>query len=64
MPAIRPNRKLRVAGVIWNPAQLWAVLVQIETVGAARMEAGSSNGQEARRLYNDGRFRVEKGEPC
>jgi hypothetical protein len=31
--AIRPNRKFRVARVIWNPAQLRAVLVLIETVG-------------------------------
>jgi hypothetical protein len=51
--------------VIWNPAQFRAVLVPIETVGgAARMEVGSSNTQEARRSYNVGRFEVERENPC
>jgi len=44
-----------------NVGPFRAMLVLIETVGAAQMELGSSNAQKAQRVYNAYRFRSQKG---
>jgi S-adenosyl-L-methionine hydrolase (adenosine-forming) len=43
---------------------LSVMMVLIETVGTAQMEVGSSNAQEAKRVYNAERFRSQEGNPC
>jgi hypothetical protein len=50
-----------VAKVGQNVGPFRAMLVLIETVGAAQMELGSSNAQKAQRVYNAYRFRSQKG---
>ena len=58
-PRGSPQRS--VAKVGQNVGPFRAMLVLIETVGAAQMELGSSNAQKAQRVYNAYRFRSQKG---